>query len=301
MTAADDPPRPARPAGEPARQESSAGDRPAGVPPAPPVFLLANALLRLALGAYRVRLIVEHAERLPREPGVIIASNHLSATDPPLICLAVQRACGRRVRYMAKAEVMAAPILGRILHAYGGFAVRRGRPDREAYRMAREVLATGDWLGLAPEGTRSRTGALGEPKPGVALLAMRSGAIIVPTAIWGSERVWPVGAHLPRPFRTVRIRFGEPYRADSAELDETLLHDDELAVREGPAGAHRAEAAAEAGRGSPATTAEGASGAPANNRNPTQRRHRDALDAATEELMHRIARLLPPAYRGRFG
>jgi 1-acyl-sn-glycerol-3-phosphate acyltransferase len=198
----------------------------------------------------RVRVVVEGGEHVPTEPGVILASNHLSIVDPPLLSVIVARLVGRRVRYMAKAEALDAPVMGVVLRAYGGFGVRRGRPDREAYRMAQAVLAAGDWLGVAPEGTRSRTGTLGEPKAGVALLALRSGAPILPVGLAGTERTWPVGARLPRFGTTVTVRFGPPYRPSAAE--------------------------------------------------PTEER-RGAREASSEELMRRIAELLPPPYRGRFG
>jgi len=208
-----------------------------------------------------VRLVIEGAEHLPDRPGVILASNHLSFADPVLLAIAVQERLGRRVRHMAKAEAVAVPVFGTLLRDYGGFAVRRGQADREAYRMARAVLEGGDWLGLAPEGTRSRTGRLGEPKPGVALLAMRSGAEIVPAGIWGTERLWPVGSLLPRPGNVVHIRFGEPYR--------------------------------------PATEDAGDGAAPGTRRSASGRHA--ALGAASDELMTRIAALLPERYRGRFG
>ncbi len=149
---------------------------------------------------------------MPDEPGVIVASNHLSILDPPLITVAVARLTGRQVRYMAKAEAFDMPVVGAVLRAYGGFGVRRGRADRDAYRAAQDVLATGAWLGLAPEGTRSRSGHLGEPKAGVALLALRTGATVLPVGISGSDRAWPVGARLPRPGTHMTVRFGPPYR-----------------------------------------------------------------------------------------
>ncbi len=173
---------------------------------------LGNLGVRLALGLLADRIEVQGADQVPDEPGVIVASNHLSILDPPLITVAVARLIGRQVRYMAKAEAFEMPVVGAILRAYGGFGVRRGRADREAYRAAHDVLASGAWLGLAPEGTRSRTGHLGEPKPGVALLALRSGATVLPVGISGSDRAWPVGARLPRPGSHVTIRFGMPYR-----------------------------------------------------------------------------------------
>ena len=233
-------------------------------PHAPLAFRFLNLVIRLVVALTRTRLVVEGIEHLPDRGGVIIASNHLSIADPPLICLAVWQAAGRRVRYMAKAEAMEAPIMGPALRAYGGFGVRRGQADREAYRMSRAVLDAGDWLGLAPEGTRSRTANLGEPLPGVALLAVRSGAPVLPVGIAGSERTWPIGARRPHVGTTVTVRFG-------------------------PALDLRASVSTPAGVTTAATgTAERVD-------------RRAAVDASTEAMMRAIATLLPGSYRGRFG
>ena len=237
------------------------------LPPVTLTFRLVNASVRVLMVIGRIRLEIEGLDLLPDRPGIILASNHLSFADPVLLAMAVHRAIGRRVRHMAKAEAVAVPVFGVLLRDYGGFAVRRGRPDREAFRMARDVLAGGDWLGLAPEGTRSRTGVLGDPKPGVALLAVRSGAEIVPVAVWGTEDLWPVGALLPRPGKTVHIRFGSPYRI--------------TAGADGPA-------------------PDGADTPDAPQRRTPGIRH-GALETASEDLMRRIAALLPESYRGRFG
>jgi 1-acyl-sn-glycerol-3-phosphate acyltransferase len=196
--------------------------------------------------------VVEGAENVPDEPGVIVASNHLSIADPIVVSVTIERLVRRRVRYMAKGEAFDWPVLGPLMAAYGGFGVRRGRPDREAYRMAREVLVSGDWLGLAPEGTRSRTGKLGEAKSGVTLLALRTGAPVLPVGLSGTEQLWPVGARLPRLGAKVTVRFGPVSRPSP---DET----------------------------------EGRQG------------QREQVAEATDELMRRIASLLPASYRGRWG
>jgi len=253
-------------------------------PSRPIVFRACNAFVRLVFWFLRTRVTVVGAEHVPDRPGVILASNHLSILDPVLLTLAIEDLTKRRVRYMAKAEALGWPGLGRLLTVYGGFAVRRGRPDPEAYRTAQEVVREGDWLGLAPEGTRSRTGALIEPKPGVALFATRTGAPILPVGIWGTERLWPVGARLPRFGQTVTIRFGELYHprvrpagdggaADVAVPGSTAVERIEPRRPKEPAEAPAAD--------------------------PGARRQR--IDAATEDLMRRIAALLPPPYRGRFG
>ena len=236
-------------------------------PHAPLAFRFLNLVIRLVVALTRTRLVVEGVEHLPDLGGVIVASNHLSIADPPLICLAIWLASCRRVRYMAKAEAMETPIMGPALRAYGGFGVRRGQADREAYRMSRAVLDTGDWLGLAPEGTRSRTATLGEPMPGVALLAVRSGAPVLPVGIAGSERTWPIGARRPHFGTTVTVRFG-------------------LAID------------LQASRSRPDDAIGAATGASATIERVDRRA---ALDASTESMMRAIAALLPARYRGRFG
>jgi len=200
--------------------EGGATPEATGRPPVPLAFRVLNLVIRLVIVLTRTRLVVEGVEHLPDQTGVIVASNHLSIADPPLICLAIWRAAGRRVRYMAKAEAMETPIMGPALRAYGGFGVRRGQADREAYRMSRAVLETGDWLGLAPEGTRSRVATLGEPMPGVSLLATRSGAPVLPIGISGSERTWPIGDRRPRFGTTVTVRFGPALDLRAAGRDE---------------------------------------------------------------------------------
>jgi 1-acyl-sn-glycerol-3-phosphate acyltransferase len=254
------------------------------------VFRLSNAFARFALWVLRTRVMLEGTEHIPDVPGVIVATNHLSIMDPVMVTLEINRLNGRRIRYMAKAEAMSWPVFGRWLVAYGGFPVRRGRPDREAYRRAREVLAQGEWLGLAPEGGRTRVGHLIEPKPGVALLAVRTGALVLPAGIWGSERLWKVGGRFPQPFKTVTIRFGEPYlmsevTSPAASATERSLDD---------AGAVGRVARVD---GPPRDTGADAAGGPAVERG----RKRPSVDAASEDLMHRIARLVPREYRGRFG
>jgi hypothetical protein len=169
---------------------------------------------------------------------------------------------------------MTTPIMGQALRAYGGFGVRRGQADREAYRMSRAVLESGDWLGLAPEGTRSREATLGEPMPGVTLLATRSGAAVLPVGIAGSERTWPIGARRPRFGTSVTVRFGPT-------LDLRRQSPSDPSTEDPP----------------PISSPTGPPSSPAAG---TRADRRAGSDAASETLMRAIAALLPPAYRGRF-
>ena len=165
------------------------------------------AIGRPTLGAI-VRILaplrIYGSERVPREGGVVLALNHFSWLDPP----AFGSACPRTVHYMAKSEIHEVPALGPLIRAFGAFAVRRGESDREAVRLAREVVRDGNALGLFVEGTRQRSGVPGEAKSGAAMIALHEGAPIVPAAIHGSQD-WKLGT-----FRPVSVVWGAPVRFD---------------------------------------------------------------------------------------
>jgi 1-acyl-sn-glycerol-3-phosphate acyltransferase len=156
---------------------------------------------------------------LPAEGPLIIASNHLSNADPALIASWLTPAMGRAVHWMAKQEALEWPVVGAFLRANGCFGIRRDAPDSEAFRLAKRVLDEGRVLGTFPEGTRSRTGALQQGKDGVTLLAIRSGAPILPVGVWGTERFWPRGSKVWRVGGTVHLRVGEPFRLERRTVD----------------------------------------------------------------------------------
>jgi 1-acyl-sn-glycerol-3-phosphate acyltransferase len=157
---------------------------------------------------------IEGQENVPSNGAVVICSNHLSLLDPPLLGASMTR----KVFFMAKEELFHIPVISFLIRRFGAFPVKRGAGDRSALRMALEVLQRGDVLGIFPEGTRSKTGRLGKPQPGVALFALRGNAVVVPVAILGPYRF----------FRPIRIVYGKPmdlsaYREakiTSALLDE---------------------------------------------------------------------------------
>lgn len=166
------------------------------------------------------RLRVEGREHEPRSGPVLAVCNHVSAVDPPIAGVALRR----RARFMAKEELLRVPVLGALLRALGVFPVRRGEPDRQSIRVALEALEGGDLLLMFPEGTRSADGRLRVAEPGAALLALRTGAPVLPMAVIGTHRVMPKGARIPRP-RPVVVRMGPPISVPREEgrLDRTVL------------------------------------------------------------------------------
>ncbi len=153
---------------------------------------------------------VQGLENVPGGGAYIVVSNHTSNLDPPFVGAAIGRHTGRPIHFMAKQEIFHWPLIGWLARGSGVFFVRRGEGDRAAQRIALEHLAAGRPIGIFPEGTRSRDGILSEAKPGVALLAMRSGATLVPVGISGSGKIFPGRSH--RPHRTrVDIRVGKPF------------------------------------------------------------------------------------------
>jgi 1-acyl-sn-glycerol-3-phosphate acyltransferase len=171
-----------------------------------------------------VPLRVYGVERVPRQGGIVLAFNHFSWIDPPVF----GAACPRTIHYMAKVEAHRVPGLGQLIRSFGAFSVRRGESDREAVRIAREVVQDGNALGLFAEGTRQRSGVPGDVQPGAAMVAVQEGVPIVPAAIHGSQ-TWRLGSRSP-----VSVAWGEPftlqglppggkgYREGSAEIQRRL-------------------------------------------------------------------------------
>jgi len=139
-------------------------------------------------------------EHIPTSGAALICANHRTWADPVTVGLA----CPRQVHFMAKSELFRFPLLNWLLPMVGAFPVRRGEPDRTALRRGFQLLADGKLLGMFPEGTRSRDGSLRRAEPGAALLAVKSGAVLVPAAIIGDYR-------LRSP---LTLKFGPPLRLD---------------------------------------------------------------------------------------
>lgn len=121
-------------------------------------------------------------EYIPRTGAVILAANHISDWDPPVLGMASSRV----PYYMAKSELFRKPLASFLLHKLGAFPVNRTGIDTAAIRTSLSILSQGGILAMFPEGTRNRRGLLGKAKNGIALIAKRSGAPIVPAYISGT-------------------------------------------------------------------------------------------------------------------
>jgi len=173
------------------------------------IFLTAR-LFVVPLLRLLIRFRIEGLQHVPRIGPAIVAANHLHNADPVLIIAAFTRP----VLFMAKKELFAVPVVRWFVRQSGAFPVDRGRPDRQALRHAERLLHEGMLVGIFPEGTRSITGELQPPHPGVGLLIRRNPFVpVLPVAIWGTEVLPFNGAKGRKPLRgwpRVTVRIGAP-------------------------------------------------------------------------------------------
>jgi 1-acyl-sn-glycerol-3-phosphate acyltransferase len=175
----------------------------------PPLTRFAGVLARFGLSAV-ARVRVEVDGDLPQAGPLIVVANHMSNADPPLVAGWLTPLLGRQMHILAKEALFIGPI-GGILRRLGATPVKSGGSDIEAYRVARGVLDRGEILCIFPEGTRSPDGVMAEPKPGVAMLATRSGVPILPVGVSGSDQFLGRGRRFPRLGTRISLRVGRPF------------------------------------------------------------------------------------------
>ena len=177
------------------------------------IYSVLKTLLKLIF-LVTLRMRYEGTENIPAEGPLVIASNHVSLLDPPVL-----GTCStRKVHFMAKQELFV-PVLGFIYKTLGAFPVRRGGADRTAIKHGIDILQSGKVLAIFPEGTRSKTGKLGKVEPGALMMASKARAAIVPSCVIGTDfrrqgRIWP----------KVTVRFGKPiYFPEGVPITKELL------------------------------------------------------------------------------
>ena len=153
---------------------------------------------------------VLHRERVPAEGGVILASNHVSYLDPVYVVSALER----MVVGLARESAFNVPLGGRILRSWRVIPVDQSGTGR-GLKTFLSRLRSGDAVVMYPEGTRSPTGQIRAPQPGIGLIIIKSNAPVVPIKLFGAYEAYARHHWLPRPYQ-VQIKFGEPL--DFADL-----------------------------------------------------------------------------------
>lgn len=162
------------------------------------LWVLVRAISRLWF-QYRVEGAV------PATGGLLVAANHASYLDIPLL------GCGmkRRAWYLGRSDLFPIPVVNAVLRSLGWIPLRLGRFDREAFGKAIELIRQGKVVVIFPEGGRSRDGRLRPPKAGIGVIVAKTGCPVVPAYLKGTFDVLPMGAWWPKR-RPVTVRFGTP-------------------------------------------------------------------------------------------
>lgn len=200
-------------------------------------------LNKVVRGLFSIFLRVDTSQlgRIPRQGPLLAAANHINSFEAPIMLAWLDNPL---VTGIGKRELWKNPLFYFLFQIWEIIPIDRGMVDRDAFNLSLAALKQGKILAIAPEGTRSKTGQMQKGKPGVSLLAVRSGAPILPLAYWGHENIWGNVSHLRR--TDFHVVVGKPFRL----------------------------------------TAEGAG------------LSRDVREAVSDEIMYKIAELLPENYRG---
>ncbi|MCR4435577.1 MAG: lysophospholipid acyltransferase family protein [Clostridiales bacterium] len=153
---------------------------------------------------YKVEVV--NRENVPQKGGAVLCSNHVGVLDMFFIGYKLNR----WIYYMAKEELFKIPVLRLLIRQLGAFPVKREKGDVESIKTALKLIGDGHIVGIFPEGTRTskrKEGKMVKPKPGAALLAVKTGVPVIPVAIQGRYKL----------FSNVKVIFGEPIKLDASE------------------------------------------------------------------------------------
>ncbi|HEY8241752.1 MAG TPA: lysophospholipid acyltransferase family protein [Kiritimatiellia bacterium] len=178
----------------------------------PFMFKLSRGLIHIWM-TFWLRLEIRNSDLVPEEGGCLIAANHVSYLDPPMIACAVNN---RFVRFLARDTLFRFRGFGSWLTAVGVMPLSRDRGDVGALRKSIQMLKEGMCLCLFPEGTRSLDGELQEAKGGIGFLVAKAHVPVVPVYISGTYKAYPRGAKWVRPAKCI-VTFGPPISAAEFE------------------------------------------------------------------------------------
>jgi 1-acyl-sn-glycerol-3-phosphate acyltransferase len=177
------------------------------------IFRIVRVLLARIVGLiFRIKVVNKHNE--PAEGGYIVCANHISATDPIMLCYAFKK---HQIRFMAKKELFRIPVLAQLIRMLGAFPVDRGGGDVGAIKNAVSIVESGCCMGIFPQGHRYRgVDPRSTPtKNGAALISVRASAPVVPVYIWRKGKKG--GA-----FRRTYVVIGEPIPFESFGYDKEV-------------------------------------------------------------------------------
>jgi len=169
-------------------------------------------------------LKVYGGQNIPPTGGVLIASNHQSYLDPPVLASQLRRP----LSFLSKSELFENPYFGWLIRNLNAYPVRQGEGDVGAVKETIRRLQEGHVLNIFPEGSRTEDGELQPLASGIALVIRRAGVPVVPAVLDGSYQAWPKSQKLPRP-HPIRVMFGPPMHLSKLrapeivkQLDQTL-------------------------------------------------------------------------------
>jgi len=168
------------------------------------LYAIVHRIIRI-LGRLLFRLRVVGAEHIPKTGPVLIAPNHVSYLDIPLLGAMIDRP----LHFMGKSSLFRGRWVGWLYRVLNGFPIERGTRSRIGLMEAVSRLKEGHCVAMYPEGGRSLDGRLQEPMPGIGMIIAQSGAKVIPAYVAGTDKVLPVGAWLIRLY-PVTVFIGEP-------------------------------------------------------------------------------------------
>ena len=182
----------------------------------PWLFPICNFGFKFTLRVFS-RCVISGQEYIPKNGQLIFVSNHLSNLDPPILAAISNRA----PRFLAKKELFSFSIMSFLLRSYGAFPVNRGKGDLRAINWAKNLMKDNNaTLALFPEGTRDRNGKGLKPgQIGVAQIAVKSNAVLVPIGLTGTEKLQNV-LRVFKPNADINIQIGTPFRIRGLKEDE---------------------------------------------------------------------------------
>lgn len=187
-----------------------------------PVYYIGWTFYRTLFATY-FRWRVLNPERVPLKGSVILASNHASFLDPPLVGSGLKR----DINYLARKTLFRFPVLGWILRTVNAVPVDREGGGAAGLKAIMDRLHDGGAIILFPEGTRTRDGQLQPARSGIGLTVIKSTAPVVPVRVFGTYEAWGRNVRFPKPHRVV-VKYGPPMtfeklRAEAADCSKPRL------------------------------------------------------------------------------